>query len=272
MIYKFFFFVLLSLSLLNCSGNKDKVLQKEKVDPYKLYEQALKDIDEGFVFAAEKKFSEAEINFDNIDYAAKCSIMSAYSFYLISFYDDAIDSIDIFLRKYPADKNVVYAQYLKALIYFEQIPDEKKDTAPLIKAKNQISFFLKNYPNSEYTLDLKFKMDLIHNQLAAKELFVANYYIKVKKWAPAVRRLKNIVQDYDDTIFIEEALHRLVEIYTILGINEEANSYASILGYNYNSSEWYQESYKLINKDYKIPKIEKKKQDNLIKKIIKKII
>ena len=134
MIYKFFFFVLLSLSLLNCSGNKDKVLQKEKVDPYKLYEQALKDIDEGFVFAAEKKFSEAEINFDNIDYAAKCSIMSAYSFYLISFYDDAIDSIDIFLRKYPADKNVVYAQYLKALIYFEQIPDEKKDTDPSYKS------------------------------------------------------------------------------------------------------------------------------------------
>ena len=126
------------------------------------------------------------------------------------------------------------------------------------------------YPNSDYYWS-KFK-NLIRNQLAAKELFIAKYYISVKKWIPAINRLKKIVRDYDKTIFIEEALHRLVEIHYHLGLEAEAKKYAKILGYNYNSSEWFQQSYKILNKDYKIPKIKKiKNKDNFLKKIIKKI-
>ena len=151
----------------------------------------------------------------------------------------------------------MYAHYLSALVYYEQISDEKKDLEPLLKATKKINFFLNKYPNSEYAIDLKFKMDLITNQLAAKELYVAKYYISTQKWVPAINRLKVILKDYQETVFIEEALHRLVEIHYYLGLEDEAKKYAKILGYNYNSSEWFEQSYKLLNKDYKISKKKK---------------
>ena len=159
-----------------------------------------------------------------------------------------------------------------AIVYFEQISDEKKDLKPLQDASNQIDFFLKNYPDTDYAIDLKFKKDLINNQLASKELYIAKFYIETKKWVPAIRRLKNIVENFDNTIFVEEALHRLVEINFYLGLDEEATKYASILGYNYNSSEWYQQSYKILNKDYKIAKKQKKRDDNKKDGIFKKKI
>ena len=116
-------------------------------------------------------------------------------------------------------------------------------------------------------------MDLINNQLAAKELYIAKYYITAQKWIPAINRLKNIVKNYSETVFIEESLHRLVEVYYKVGLLEEAKAAASILGYNYNSSEWYTQSYKLLNKTYKIPKkLDQKKDAGLIKRTIKKIL
>ena len=146
---------------------------------------------------------------------------------------------------------------------------KKKDLKPLLEANKRIDYFVKKYPGTEYALDLKFKKDLIQNQLAAKELFVAKYYISIQKWAPAISRLKVIVEKYDKTIFIEEALHRLVEVHYHIGLEDEAKNYAKILGYNYNSSEWFEQSYKILNKDYEIKKIEKKKEDkNIFKKII----
>ena len=199
--------------------------------------------------------------------------MASFSFYAINFYDRAIDNIDRFIKTYPADKNLVYVKYLKAVIYFEQISDETKDLEPLLKADAEINQFLNDFPNSDYAIDLRFKKELIINQLAAKELYVARYYISVKKWAGAIKRLKNVVENYENTIFIEEALHRLVEIYYFLGAENEAQNYAKILGYNYNSSEWYKKSYKVLNKNYNIPKKNKiKKDDNFLKRIIKKII
>ena len=135
---------------------------------------------------------------------------------------------------------------------------------------------MQKYPGSDYAIDLKFKKDLIQNQLAAKELFIAKYYISTQKWVPAINRLKIIIDKYDNTIFIEEALHRLVEIHYHIGLEEEAKKYAKILGYNYNSSEWFQQSYKILNKDYKFTKlktnnIEQKKDKSFFKKIIEKI-
>ena len=134
---------------------------------------------------------------------------------------------------------------------------------------------MKEFPENEYTIDLKFKKNLIINQLAAKEMYIGRYYISVQKWIPAIKRFQNVVQNYDQTIFIEEALHRLVEIYYHIGAEEEAKSYATVLGYNYNSSEWFKASYQIMNKDYRIIKQEKskvaKKKDNFIKKIIDRI-
>ena len=168
------------------------------------------------------------------------------------------------MRQYPADKNIIYAHYLIAIIYYEQITDEKKDMEPLLKTKNKIDFFLNKYPDNEYAIDLQFKKDLIINQMAAKELYIAKYYISVQKWIPAINRLKSIIENYDQTIFIEEALHRLVEIYYLLGLEEKAKNYAKILGYNYNSSQWFEQSYKILNKDYKIIRNKNLKERKII--------
>ena len=256
------------------SCNKKEVIYEpsNKVDPYVLYKEGLDAFKKNDFFFANKKFSEAELNFEIVELAAKSSIMSAFSLYGINFYNEAIENLERYLKKYPSDKNVIYAHYLIAIIYFEQISDEKKDLEPLLQANKKIEFFLKKYPNSDYAIDLNFKKDLITTQLAAKELFIAKYYISTQKWAPAISRLKLIINNYDETIFVEEALHRLVEIHYHLGLEEEAKNYVKILGYNYNSSEWYQQSYKILNKDYKIEKNikkVKKKEDNLFQKIIK---
>ena len=158
--------------------------------------------------------------------------------------------------------------------YYERILDEERDITPLLKSKEKIFFFLENYPNTEYALDLKFKLDLINNQLAAKELFIAKYYIETQKWIAAINRLKTIVEIYSETIFIEEALHRLTEIYYKIGLVEEAEATVALLGYNYNSGEWYERSYKILNKNYQIKKKKKneKKDDGLIKRTIKRIL
>ena len=207
-LFVLFFFI-------SCSKKEITYEPTSRIDPYKVYNEAFIAFGKGDYFYAEKKFSEAELNFEVVEYAAKSAIMASYCLYGISFYSEAIESINTFLKKYPADKNVIYAHYLIALIYFEQIADAKKDLEPILKAKEKINYFLDKYPNSDYALDLSFKRDLITNQIAAKELYVAKYYISTKKWIPAINRLKIIVKDYDQTVFVEEALHRLVKFITI---------------------------------------------------------
>ena len=265
---------LLIFILYSCSNKELEYEPKNKLNPYTLYQEGFDAFANGDYFFADKKFSEAELNFEKIEFAAKAAIMSSYSLYGINFYDKALENLERFLKKYPADKNVIYAHYLIALVHYEQISDEKKDLQPLLDATEKINFFINKFPNSDYALDLKFKKDLIQNQLAAKELYVAKYYISTQKWVPAINRLKIIVEKYEKTIFIEEALHRLVEIHYYLGLKEEAEKYAQILGYNYNSSEWFEQSYKILNKNYQIAKKKKnttKKNDSFLKKILKKI-
>ena len=273
MYQKLILLILIAFITINCS-KKEEITYKPKdlKDPYKLYQDGYDAFSKGDYFYAEKKFTEAELNFEIVDFAAKSAIMSSYSLYGINFYSDALINLERYLKKYPTDKNVMYAHYLISIIHYEQIEDEKKDLQPLIDAKEKILFFLEKYPDTDYAIDLKFKKDLITNQLAAKELFVAKFYISSQKWIPAINRLKVIVQKYDQTIYIEEALHRLVEIHHYLGLQEEADKYAKILGYNYNSSQWFEQSYKLLNKDYKIKKkIVSEKDDSFFKKILKKI-
>ena len=273
MYQKLFFLILTFIIIANCSKKEDIEFSSiDKLDPYTLYQEGYNAFEIGDYFYAEKKFSEAELNFTVVEYAAKSAIMSSYSLYGINFYLQALESLERYLRKYPADKNVIYAHYLIAIIHYEQISDDRKDLQPLLDANTKIDFFLNKYPDSDYALDLKFKKDLIKNQLAAKELYVAKFYISIQKWVPAINRLKIILKDYEDTIFIEESLHRLVEIHYLLGLEEEAKKYAKILGYNYNSSEWFAQSYKILNKDYKIVKKDKTDDgENFFKKIIRKI-
>ena len=271
--YQRFIIVFLTV-LLTYSCSKENLKQEisNKDKSFQLYQEAYESFEKGDLFYASKKFSEAELNFKNVEYAAKAAIMSCYSLYGINFYEEALEGLDRYLMKYRADKNVIYAHYLIAIIHYEQISDEKKDLKPLLNAQREIEFFLKKYPDSDYSLDLKFKKDLILNQLAAKELYVAKYYIDTQKWVPAMNRLKIIVKDYEKTIFIEEALHRLVEINYHIGLEQEAKKYAKILGYNYNSSQWFEQSYKILNKDYKIISKDKiKDNDGFFKRIINKI-
>ncbi len=272
MLQRIFLIFVLAIHLNSCSKKDIEYQPKDKANPYVLYQEGFEAFEKGDYFYAEKKFTEAELNFEIVDFAAKSAIMSSYSLYGINFYSDALTNLERYLKKYPTDNNVIYAHYLIAIIHYEQIEDEKRDLQPLLDARSKIEFFLKEYPDTDYAIDLQFKQDLIQNQLAAKELYVAKYYISTQKWVPAIKRLKVIVKDYNKTVFIEEALHRLVEIYYYLGLNEESEKYAKILGYNYNSSEWFEQSYKVLNKDYKIKKkIKPKDDDNFFKKIINKI-
>ena len=260
----------------SCSSKDDAYKTAVKINPYTSYKEGLDAFERNDFFYASKKFSEAELNFEDIELSAKSAIMSSFSLYGINFYLEASENLERFIKTYPSDKNIIYAHYLQAIIFFEQISDEKKDLKPLLKARNKIDFFTEKYPDSDYSIDLKFKKDLIVNQLAAKELYVAKYYASVQKWVPAINRLKIILEKYDETVFVEEALFRLVEIHYYLGLEDEAKSYAKILGYNYNSSEWFAKSYKILNKDYNLKKdfyTKKTKIENksFLNKIIDKI-
>lgn len=259
----------------SCSNSKEVKYDslKNKDDAFQIYKEGLKAFNiNDFNFASEK-FDKAELSFESPKFAARSAIMSAYSLYAINFYEEAEENLNRYLKNYPGDKNVVYAHYLLAIIQFEQIGDEKYDLKPLIKTRKKIDFFLENYPNTEYAIDLKFKQSLLQNQFAAKELYIAKYYISVQKWIPAINRLKLIVEKYNETVFIEEALHRLVEINFHIGLENEANKYAAILGYNYNTSKWFEMSYKVLNKDYKkiLKKDKKVKEKGLFKKITEMI-
>ncbi len=272
-----FIFLTCLIFLTTCSSPEKKAVNKSlptKEQAIGVYQEGLKALEKADYFYASKKFSEAEMLLPQSDWAAKSSLMSAYCLYSINFYDDAILGLERFIKTYPASKNLDYAHYLIAISYYEQILDEEKDSKPLLKSKDKIEFFLKKYPDTDYAIDLRYKLELIINQLAAKEISIARYYIKNEKWISAINRLKVVVENYDDTVFIEEALFRLVEIYYKIGLENEAKTAAVLLGYNYNSSEWYKRSYKILNKNYSTEKITKpnKKESGLIKRTIKKIL
>ena len=274
MYQKLTYAILIIFLTISCSKKEPELkIPANKENSFKIYKEAVKAMNDGNYFFASKKFSEAEIILPQIEFSAKAALMSSFCLYSINFYPEATANLERFINQYPTDKNVAYAHYLIALTLYEQILDEKKDIKPLTDSKEKINFFLQNYPDTEYALDLKFKLDLVNNQLAAKEMYIAKYYITTQKWIPAINRLKVIINDYSKTVFIEEALHRLVEVYYRVGLTDEAKSSAAILGYNYNSSEWYEQTYKILNKSYKFRKKSEIKKDNgLIKRTIKKIL
>ena len=236
-----------------------------------IYYEAVEALMEGDAFYAAKKFREVESLMPQDKWASKASLMASFAEYSRNAYSTAIFDLERHMKHYPADKNIPYAHYLIAMCYYEQILDEKKDLKPLLKAKEKFEFVMQMYPNTDYATDARFKIDLIIDQLAAKEMSIARYYMKTKKWIPALNRLKIVVNQYDKTIFVEEALHRLVEVYYRLGLLEEAKQAAAILGYNYQSGEWYKKSYKVFNKKYEIKKIKKDKKMELIRKKIKSL-
>ena len=258
LVFRALYLISILLIFVSCSKNnieksiiKEKSLELQVLEAYNIGKEAL---DGGDVLYAAKKFNEAETLFPQSDLAPKSALMAAYSYYIQDYYGDSIAELQRFIRVYPYHKNIPYAHYLLGICYFEQIVDEKKDLESIKNAKTKFNFILKEYPNTEYALDADFKISLINDILASKEMYIGRYYFDKKKWIPAINRFRTVIDDYDTTIYTAEALHRLVEVHYTIGLIDEAEKYAQILGYNYGSSEWYQNTYSLFNKNYKISK------------------
>ena len=273
---KVFILIILFLFTLNCSKVEDQnSLIKEKsldLQVLEAYNEGKKSLESGDALFAAKKFNEAEILFPQSQWAPKSALMAAYSYYSQDYYGDAIAELERFLRVYPNYKNIDYVYYLLGLSYYEQIIDEKKDLESITKAKEYFEIVYKNYSNTEYSLDAQFKIDYINDVLASKEMYIGRYYVQRKKWIPAINRFRSVIDNYGTTIYTEEALYRLVEVYYRIGLVNEAKKYAKLLGYNYQSSKWYEQSYILFDKKYKKNKKNKidkasKKNKSLIKKI-----
>ena len=275
---KFLYKLVLLLILFNlqsCSKNKEEISLIKEVDQelemIASYKEAMNNLNSGDSYYAAKKFLESELLFPQSDWAPKSALMAAYSYYLQDYYSESIFNLERYMETYPKDKRMSYAYFLLAMCYYETITDEKKDLEPLLIAKKNFEFIVLNYPNTDFALDSKFKLGLINDILASKEMYLGRHYIKKEKWIAAINRFKNILENYDTTIYAEEAIHRLVEIHYHIGLTSESKKYASLLGYNYLSSEWYKRSYKIFNKKYKDPifVVNTKKKKGIIKKFKK---
>ena len=270
--HNFLLLLIIIFGLISCSEKKEKIsiikednLEKQMIEAYN---EGLKEFNRGDIFFAAKKFNEVELLYPQSVWAPRSTLMATYSYYSQLYFTDAIFELERFLNKYQNHPNTDYAYYLLAICHYNQIVDETKDLGEIIKAQKYFNLIIKEYPNTDFSEDAKFKLELIQEILASKELYLAKYYLDREKWIPAMNRYKKIVNKYDTTIFVEEALYRLVELNYKLGLKEEAKKYTALLGYNYQSSDWYEKSYKILNSNYEKPKIKKdlEKQKSLLKK------
>ena len=272
---KFIFIGLLIIFNTSCSKEivkesklKEKSLNLQMIEAYK---EGLSSLEAGDVLFAAKKFNEAEILYPQSIWAPRSALMAAYSYYLQDYYGDAVAELERFIKVYPKHENLNYAYFLLATAYYEQIVDEKKDLQSLLKAKENFLFVENNYPNTDYAIDSSFKLDLINDILASKEMYIGRYYFEKKKWVSAINRFRTVIDKYDTTIYTEEALHRLVEIHYTLGLKDESEKYAQLLGYNFQSSQWYEKSYILFDKKYVENKKRNKKKEKITNSLTKRI-
>ena len=270
--HSLYLIVFLIFLVSSCAKEKEKIsiVEEESLETQmiKTYNEGLNELDKGDIIYAAKKFNEAELLYPQSIWAPRAALMAAYAYYSEFYYTDAIIELEKYLDKYKNHTRRDYAYYLLALCHYNQIVDETKDLNEILKAKKYFEFIIKKYPDTEFALDSEFKLELIKELLASKEMYLARYYVDREKWIPAINRFKTVLKDYETTIFVEEALHRLVELHFKIGLVDESKKYAALLGYNYQSSKWYEESYKIFNKNYeKISKTRnKKKEESIIQK------
>ena len=244
---------------------EEKSLETQMIDAYNA---GLEELEKNDVIYAARKFNEAELLYPQSVWAPRAALMAAYAYFSQLYYDDTIVELEKFLQKYKNHPRRDYAYYLLALSHYNLIIDETKDLEEILKAKKYFKIIIKNYPNTEFAIDSEFKLELIQEILASKEMYLARYYVDREKWIPAINRFKTVINDYETTIYVEEALHRLVELHYKLGLVDESKKYASLLGYNYQSSEWYEESYKILNKNYvkTAKKVDPEKERSILQK------
>jgi len=272
----FFQILLISLTIFLASCGKEKkisVINENDINlqMISLYEEGYQELLNGDILYAANKFNEAESIFPQSEWAPMASLMAAYAYYSEDYYFEAIDQIEDYMKKYPNHINKDYAHFILAMCYYENIVDEKRDLEPLLQSKKEFEQIIIEYPNTDFALDAKFKLELIEDRIAGKEMFIARHYLKSKKWIPAINRFKSILKNYETSVYVEEALYRLVEINYRLGLLDESKKYANLLGYNYNSSEWYKASYKIFNEDYiyddkKAKKLKQKDKKKILSK------
>ena len=269
-----FFLIFFFISFLTSCAKEEKtsfIIEEDvELQMIRAFKEGYDEFRNGDALFAAKKFNEAGLLFPQSSWAPKAALMSAYVYYSQDYYFDAEAELNRFIKTYPKNADLNYAHFLLAMCYYEKIVDEKKDLGPLLLAKEKFNFIIKNYPDSDYALDAKYKLDLIQDYLASKEMYIASHYMKKKKWIASINRYKTVVEEYEKTIYVEEALHRLVELYFTIGLKNESQKYASLLGYNYQSSKWYEKSYKIFNKEYK-SKVELKKEKKSMLKKFKRI-
>ena len=273
---KIFLLIIFILIFASCSKKNElqkSVIKEKSLDLQVLeaYQEGMKSLESGDVLFAAKKFNEAEILFPQSEWAPKSALMAAYSYYTQDYYTDTIAELKRFLRVYPLNKNLDYVYYLLGISYYEQIVDEKKDLQSIIEAKKYFEIVTKNYPNTNYSIDAEYKIALVNDTLASKEMYIGRYYFEKKKWIPAINRFRTVVDDYETTVYVQEALHRLVEVHLTLGLKNEAKKYAKLLGYNHQSSEWYEKTYSFFDKQYEENLKKRKKEKTKKNKTIKKI-
>ena len=278
-ILKWLFIGFIIFSQISCSVKKEKItilenkdLQSQMMDLYAEGYEAF--LDQDTLFAA-KKFNEAELIFPQSEWAPIAALMTAYVYYSDDYYSDAIYHLERYLKLYPSHKDIDYGHYLLGMCFYENIIDEARDLGPLLRAKKEFELLTKDYPNTEFAIDAKFKLELINDRLAGKEMYIGRHYEKSKKWVAAINRFKNVLKNYETSVYVEEAIYRLAEIHYIIGLEAEAKKYATLLGYNYGSSNWYKASYKIFNKDYNLSEkeifsIKEKDKKSIFKKFKKR--
>ena len=265
-----FFFA--SLFLSNCAKEEKISLiidDDAESQMIRAFREGYEEFEAGDSLYAAKKFNEAELLFPQSSWAPKAALMAAYVYYAQDYYFDAEAELKRFIKTYPKSQDLAYAHFLLAMCYYEKIVDEKKDLGPLLRAQEKFNFIIKKFPESDYALDAEYKLDLIQDYLASKEMYIARHYMKKKKWIASINRYKTVVEQYENTVYVEEALHRLVELYFSIGLENESQKYASLLGYNYQSSKWYEKSYKVFNNDYKSKLELKNEKKGMLKKFKK---
>ena len=238
--------LLLSLALLGLVACKspEKDIPDTPVD--QLYNNALDTLNSGKTRDAAKLFDEVERQHPYSEWATQAQLMSAYAYYLIDSYDDAIPALERFIDLHPGNRGAAYAYYLRALCYYEQIADVNRDQGNTEEAQRALSDVIARFPNTPYARDATLKLDLVRDHLAGKEMAVGRYYEERGQYLAAINRYKTVIDQYQTTTHVPEALERLTEDYVALGVYDEAERTASVLGYNYPGSSWYQVSYDLL--------------------------
>jgi outer membrane protein assembly factor BamD len=237
-----------------CAGDKEEVEYKE-APVEDLYNKALDTLEGGDFKAATKLFDEVERQHPYSEWATRAQLMSAFAYYQNDAYDDAILAADRFIQLHPGHKDVAYAYYLIGQCYYEQISSVSQDQRMTELARQAFTEVIRLFPNSEYGRDAQLKLELTDDHLAGKEMAIGRWYQQRNEWVAAINRFRNVVEQYQTTSQVPEALLRLTETYLALGVVGEAQTAAAVLGHNFPGSQWYEDSYNLLAEHNLVPQL-----------------